>query len=248
MNECTLYSGSHITALNALGWQRKFISHLNLLKRNSTTTGSAQLCSCPSNFPRGSLLQSFCSRPDSPLTTMPLLHTPMVSTTQDAFLPHPSRSDPLHQVSLILQDHSYLHRFLPLCKEHRDHLSWFLIGPEMCLADLHGLSNCDHGWTNHLTSLCLSLLICKMEVINSPRWLQGLHESIYVEHLDHRCLAHCKHVTTVIITGQVCPPVLQGFDKGLKIVNVATVWWVNKNVFYSYSLLLHRQTDMVPIF
>ena len=81
-------------------------------------------------------------------------------------------------VCLILQDHSYLHRFLPLCKEHRDHLSWFLIGPEMCLADLHGLSNCDHGWTNHLTSLCLSLLICKMEVINSPRLLRGLHESI----------------------------------------------------------------------
>lgn len=51
-------------------------------------------------------------------------------------------------VCLILQDHSYLHRFLPLCKEHRDHLSWFLIGPEMCLADLHGLSNRLWPWVN----------------------------------------------------------------------------------------------------
>lgn len=51
-------------------------------------------------------------------------------------------------VCLILQDHSYPHRFLPLCKEHRDHLSWFLIGPDMCLADLRGFSNRLWPWVN----------------------------------------------------------------------------------------------------
>ena len=57
--------------------------------------------------------------------------------------------------------------------------------------------DCDLGQASRLTSLCLSLLICKMGVIKLSRLFWGLHESIHVKHLDHHSLAHSNHVTTV---------------------------------------------------
>lgn len=96
-----------------------------------------------------------CSRPYAPDQIAPsalclrcmLLWSVLLGMPFSLIPPNPTPPSRL-TVCLILQDHSYPHRFLPLCKEHRDHLSWFLIGPDMCLADLRGLSNRLWPWVN----------------------------------------------------------------------------------------------------
>ena len=105
MNECTLFWLSY-HCIKCTGLTENIISRLNLLKRNSNTTGSAQLSSSHSNFPRGSLLQTFCSRPDSPLTTAPVLHAPMVSAAQGALSLIPPNPSPFINSHCLPKDSS----------------------------------------------------------------------------------------------------------------------------------------------
>lgn len=173
MNEHILNSSSCMYYCIGCTVPRKLrlISHLKLLKRNSNTTGSSRLCSCHNS--RDSPPQTFCSRTRGPLTTLPLFHAlEKVLLRMPFSLISPTLTSlPSLTLSLNLLDHFSL-RFLLLCKEYIDHLSWFLAGPEMSLVDLHGSQiDCDLGQARHLTSLCLSLLTCKTGVIKVPRLL-----------------------------------------------------------------------------
>lgn len=166
MNECSLNSGSCITALKCSGPRTKahftFKSSQEELQCGRFIT--ALLLS--GQRPRDFLPPAFCSRPSGPLTTPPLVQAPEVSAIQGAFLPHLPKFDP------SIKPHCFPETFGPLqpvgvspfgdSTGNRDHLSWSLIGTEMSLRDLHGLSNRLGPWqTSHLTSLCLTLLFCK---------------------------------------------------------------------------------------
>lgn len=84
-----------------------------------------------------------------------------------------------------------------LFQEHWDHFSWSFIGTEKSLVDLRRGSqiNCDLRQASRLSSLCFSLLICKVGewVIKVPRFSWGLDEFIDVKHLDHYRLVHGRH-------------------------------------------------------